>query len=167
MNRRLYRCRDNRVLAGVAAGVAEYFDLDPTLVRVLWFISIFFGGVTLVLYIGLAFIMPLEPISAAAAVAPGATETGTAGEGGAGPATSGWVVAPEGHRHNRGGNGRLTTFAGIALVLFGSLALLNVLLPDPISWRYLGPMFIIGIGAVLIAIAVRRDRANGEESPEL
>ena len=53
MNRRLYRCRENRVIAGVASGVAEFFGLDPTLVRVLWFVSIFFGGVSLLLYIGL------------------------------------------------------------------------------------------------------------------
>lgn len=52
MNRRLYRCRENRRLGGVAAGVAEFFDLDPTLVRVLWFLSIFAGGFIL-LYLGL------------------------------------------------------------------------------------------------------------------
>ena len=44
VNRRLYRCRDNRVLAGVAGGVAEYFDVDPSLVRLFWFLSIFVGG---------------------------------------------------------------------------------------------------------------------------
>ena len=58
MNRRLYRCRENRVLAGVAAGVAEFFGLDPTLVRVVWFLSIFAGGFTLLLYIALIFIVP-------------------------------------------------------------------------------------------------------------
>ena len=61
MNRRLYRCRDNGCLAGVAGGMAEYFDLDPTLVRMLWFVSIFFGGLGLLLYIGMAIIVPLEP----------------------------------------------------------------------------------------------------------
>src|SRR5262245_28984939 len=61
VNRRLYRCRENRQLAGVAAGVAEYFGLDPTLVRVLWFLSIFVGGFSILLYIGLAIIVPLEP----------------------------------------------------------------------------------------------------------
>ena len=53
VNRRLYRCREDRVLAGVAAGVAEFFDLDPTLVRVLWFLSIFAGGFSILLYLGL------------------------------------------------------------------------------------------------------------------
>ena len=54
VNRRLYRCRHDRLLAGVAGGVAEFFDLDPTLVRVLWFLSIFFGGLGTAVYIGMA-----------------------------------------------------------------------------------------------------------------
>ena len=69
MNRRLYRCRDNRILAGVAGGVAEYFDLDPSLVRILFFVSMFFGGIGLLLYIGMAIIVPLEPLSAEAVAA--------------------------------------------------------------------------------------------------
>ena len=59
--RRLYRCRHDRQLAGVAAGMAEYFEIDPTLVRVLWLLSIVFGGITILLYIVLAFVIPLEP----------------------------------------------------------------------------------------------------------
>src|SRR3954471_23681381 len=70
VNRRLYRCRENRVLAGVASGVAEFFGLDPTLVRVLWFLSIFVGGVSLLLYIGLAIIVPLEPVAAGTVTTP-------------------------------------------------------------------------------------------------
>jgi phage shock protein C len=60
VNRRLYRCSHERRIAGVAAGLAEYFDLDPTLMRVLWFFSIFFtGGLAILLYLALAIIMPL------------------------------------------------------------------------------------------------------------
>lgn len=140
MSRRLYRCRENRVFAGVASGVAEFFGLDPTLVRVLWFLSVFFGGVSLLLYIGLAIIVPLEPLSAEAAAAAAAR-------------------APDapGHRHGTSGGGRWTTFFGIALVLFGSLALVGALLPDTASWRYLWPLFIIGMGGVLVFGAMRRD----------
>ena len=144
MNRRLYRCRHDRRIAGVAAGVAEFFGLDPTLVRVLWFLSIFFGGISLVLYIGMAFIVPLEPLAE-------------------GPLPNGTVAAgveaaglPEGHRHAGRGSGRFTTFLGAALILFGALALAAALLPDN-SWRYLWPAFLVGLGAVLIASAVRRE----------
>jgi phage shock protein PspC (stress-responsive transcriptional regulator) len=137
VNRRLYRCRENRVLAGVASGVAEFFGLDPTLVRVLWFLSIFAGGVSLLLYIGLAIIVPLEPLPEGSVVA--------------------HTEPVESHRHGRGGGGQWVTFFGIALVLLGSLALIGTLLPNVASWRYLGPLFIIGMGAVLVFGALRRD----------
>ena len=137
MNRRLYRCRENRVLAGVASGVAEFFGLDPILVRVLWFLSIFVGGVSLLLYIGLAIIVPLEPLPAGTAAAS--------------------AEPVEGHRHGAGGGGRWVTFFGIALILLGGLALVGTLLPSIASWRYLGPLFIIGMGAVLVVGAMRSD----------
>lgn len=137
MNRRLYRCRENRVIAGVASGVAEFFGLDPTLVRVLWFLSIFFGGVTLLLYIGLAIIVPLEPLPAGARTAR--------------------AESAEPHRHGAGGGGRWVTFFGIALILLGGLALLNAVLPGIAAARYLWPLFIIGMGAVLVVGAMRRD----------
>lgn len=137
MNRRLYRCRENRVIAGVASGVAEFLGLDPTLVRVVWFLSIFFGGVTLIVYVGLAFIVPLEPLSAEAAAAVEAA-------GGAA------------HSHGPRGSGNWTTIFGIALMLLGGLALIGVLLPDVHAWKYLWPLFFIGIGAVLVFGAMRR-----------
>ena len=150
MNRRLYRCRENRVVAGVASGVAEFFGLDPTLVRVLWFLSIFFGGVSLLLYIGLAIIVPQEPLGA---------------EGGHELAAA--DGAAEGHRHSPGGGGRWVTFFGIALVLLGSLALLGALAPSIATWRYLWPLFIIGMGVVLVAGAMRRNGAPGATASPL
>ena len=144
MNRRLYRCRENRVLAGVASGVAEFFGLDPTLVRVLWFLSIFAGGVSLLVYIGLAIIVPLEPLAAGAVV-----QAHDAGES---------------HAH-RSGDGRWVTFVGIALILLGSLALLGTLLPSVATWRYLWPLFIIGMGAVLVVGALRRGDGSAASMP--
>jgi phage shock protein PspC (stress-responsive transcriptional regulator) len=142
------------MLAGVASGMAEYFEVDPTLIRVLWLISIFFGGLGLFAYIVLAIIMPIEP-----AVDPG---TGTAATDPAGaasvPPTTGWHSAPATHRHLARDNGRIVTFAGIALILFGALALVGVYLPDLADGgRFLWPAFILGIGVLLVAGAVRRD----------
>lgn len=140
MNRRLYRCRHDRRLAGVAAGVAEFFDLDPTLVRILFFLSIFLGGIGLLLYIGMAFIVPLEPTSA--------DDAGAAGEA---------TVEPEGHRHATRGDGRWTTVVGLALILFGSLALVDRFLPALDVEHVVVPAIMIGIGALLVASAVRRE----------
>jgi phage shock protein PspC (stress-responsive transcriptional regulator) len=60
--RRLYRSADDRILAGVAGGVAAYFDVDPVIVRIIWFLSIFFtGSLTFWAYIVMIFVVPLEP----------------------------------------------------------------------------------------------------------
>lgn len=61
--KRLIRPRHNRKIAGVCAGLAEYFDLDVTLVRVLWFVITLFSAVVFgtVAYIVAWIVMPDEP----------------------------------------------------------------------------------------------------------
>jgi phage shock protein PspC (stress-responsive transcriptional regulator) len=56
--RRLYRSVSNRHVAGVCGGMAEYFNVDPMIVRVIWFFSIFFHGVGLFAYIAAWIIVP-------------------------------------------------------------------------------------------------------------
>ena len=57
--KKLRRSRKNRVVCGVMGGIAEYFDVDPTIVRVL-FIICSFSGFPIILYILLAIIIPEE-----------------------------------------------------------------------------------------------------------
>lgn len=59
--RKLMRSRANRKIAGVCAGFAEYFDLDVTVVRVVWLIVALFGGGGFLAYIIAWIIMPEEP----------------------------------------------------------------------------------------------------------
>jgi len=59
--KRLYRSRNNRVLGGVCAGLGNFFTIDPVLVRVLWAISFFVGGVGFLAYIIAWIIIPEEP----------------------------------------------------------------------------------------------------------
>jgi len=65
MEKRLYRSRSDRMIWGVCAGLANYFDTDPTIVRVITVLSIFLGGVGLWAYIILAIVVPLEDSKAA------------------------------------------------------------------------------------------------------
>lgn len=61
--RRLYRTSDDRMIAGVAGGVAAYFDVDPVIVRVLWFISVFVTGtLSFWAYVIMIFVVPQEPV---------------------------------------------------------------------------------------------------------
>lgn len=59
--RRLMRPKFDRKIAGVCAGVAEYFDLDVTLVRVVWVLLALFGGGGFLAYIVGWIVMPNEP----------------------------------------------------------------------------------------------------------
>jgi len=61
--KRLMRPRNGRKIAGVCAGFAEYFDLDVTVVRVVWLISVFLGaGLSLIAYVIAWIVMPEEPL---------------------------------------------------------------------------------------------------------
>ena len=58
MNNRLYKSRENRMLCGVCGGIAEYFNIDPTLVRLGWVLFCALGGSGILAYIIAAIIIP-------------------------------------------------------------------------------------------------------------
>lgn len=59
--KRLYRSRNTRMLAGVCGGIAEYFGIDPTIVRLI-VVVLGFTGSGILAYIIAALIIPEEPI---------------------------------------------------------------------------------------------------------
>jgi phage shock protein C len=59
--KRLYKSRTNKVVDGVCGGIAEYFDVDPVLVRIIFVLFFFFGGSALIAYIVGMIIMPRAP----------------------------------------------------------------------------------------------------------
>lgn len=61
MKKKLYRSRTDKKLAGVCGGIAEYFDIDATLVRLAVVILVVFAGTGLLAYIVAAIIIPVEP----------------------------------------------------------------------------------------------------------
>ena len=66
-SKRLYRSRDDRMIAVLCAGIARYFDVDPTIVRLLFVLGFFFGvTATLWIYIAMALIVPEEPYTGGA-----------------------------------------------------------------------------------------------------
>ena len=61
MNKKLYREKEGRKILGVCIGIANYFDIDPTLVRLGWIIAIFCAGGGLFAYLIAALILPERP----------------------------------------------------------------------------------------------------------
>jgi phage shock protein C len=69
------RPREGRKVAGVCAGFANYFDLAPTLVRLVWLVIVIFGGTGLLAYIIGWIVMPEEPLALTAPTGYPATNT--------------------------------------------------------------------------------------------
>lgn len=63
MNKKLYRSNRDKMISGVCAGVANYLNIDPTLVRVIYAVLAVFTAFVpcLILYIVLAIVIPQEP----------------------------------------------------------------------------------------------------------
>lgn len=60
--KKLYRSRSDRRLAGVCGGLAAYFNIDATLIRLLFILGLLFVGGTLLAYIILMIVIPEEPV---------------------------------------------------------------------------------------------------------
>lgn len=56
--RRLYKSRNNKMICGVCAGIADYFNIDPSIVRVLWAVLALAAGTGVLAYIACAIILP-------------------------------------------------------------------------------------------------------------
>ncbi len=59
--KKLYKSSYDKKICGVCGGIAEYFDIDSTIVRLIWAILAFFWGTGILIYIIAALVLPYEP----------------------------------------------------------------------------------------------------------
>lgn len=164
---RLYRSRDERVIAGVAGGIAENLDLDPTIVRLAWVVfALVTGGIALVVYFVMIFVVPEEPAVAAGSAA----ATASAGGPVAVDAGGGGRAEREARRaarraeraarwRERGRNGPLVV--GLILVLAGAWLLVRRYLPL-LDTSLLWPYALVILGGILIVVALRPGGRSGD-----
>jgi phage shock protein C len=142
-SRRFYRSRDE-MIGGVAAGIAEYFDIDPVIPRIVFVLLAIFGnGTGLILYIVLWVVVPQRPVGSDV---PGVAGVGTEGRG----ATSGSAVG--------------AIVIGVLLVAIGIAWLLTALdIADltEVRWDLALPIALIATGAVLAVFAAAGRRGGG------
>ena len=60
--KKLYKSNQNKMIDGVCGGIAEYFGIDPTVVRLLWALFSLMGGSGILAYIIAAIIIPRSPV---------------------------------------------------------------------------------------------------------
>ena len=167
---RLYRSRRDRMLFGVAGGMAEWMGLDPAIVRLVWALLVVFGGAGLILYIVAIFVIPEEPFAAAAAAEAAADRDD---EADATPpadpvAAEAWRADRERRRAERAArrterwaarprDGRGAVIFGVVLVVVGLWFLARNFLPF-LDERLFGPGLLILVGGVFIVLSLgRRD----------
>ncbi len=154
---RLYRSRDERMVAGVAGGLAETLDADPSIIRIVWVILVFLtGGLALLVYVVMAVVVPERPIGMERPVAaqPGPPPVAGLWVGPDGSSVPlGGAAPPRSDRPGSNDAGRGGLIAGLVLVVIGALFLLRQLIPgiDLGDWW---PLVAIGLGMVLIVLAV-------------
>ena len=61
MDKKLYKSNIDKKLCGVCGGIAEYFNVDPTLIRLIWVFGTLLGGAGVIAYIISAIIIPDQP----------------------------------------------------------------------------------------------------------
>ncbi|MFQ5790775.1 MAG: PspC domain-containing protein [Acidobacteriota bacterium] len=159
--KRLYRSRRDVIIAGVCGGLAEYFDVDPSLVRLALILTIFLGGAGLVVYLVAWFIVPENPEQSPTAryeksqklkdeVVRELRRLGS--ELGEKLEQSG--MEPEARPERRS-----TVLVGLALIVLGAAFLFRNFLPW-LDLEKLWPVVLIGIGVVLLVSAVRREKVS-------
>lgn len=177
MEKRLYRSRSDRVISGVCGGLAEYFEIDPTLVRVaVVVLGLLTQGGILIAYLIMAVVVPEEPVSdsTASPAAAYAASASTPEEGFAvtesetrtapptpetpppvlpapvAPSVPPYAPATAPRAHSARG-----LWWGLALIVVGMILLADQLLPGVSLWQY-WPVIIVVIGLATVIRAVRR-----------
>ncbi|HEX5452001.1 MAG TPA: PspC domain-containing protein [Candidatus Limnocylindrales bacterium] len=182
MDDRLYKSRTDRMISGVAGGLAERLDVDPTLVRVIWAISMpLTGFLTLLLYIVMVVVVPEEPgpgwatyssasrsgpdLSEADPSEPGPPSDARQAASGPGGESTSWTDDRRTERARRRaerarwraehGNPNGAIVLGAILILLGLLFLAQRVIPA-FDWSVAWPLAVIVLGALLIVGSMRR-----------
>lgn len=143
----LYRSRENRLIGGVAGGIAEYFNVDIAVVRLLWVLSVFFAGGGLLAYIIAWIIIPEQPVADIQAYGESAQQY------------EGYNTRPQKElsaEEKKAQDQRRST-AGLLLIGLGIIFLAHQLMPLEFS-RFIWPLLLIFLGVVIFARGWKGDK---------
>ena len=144
MNEKLYRSRRNKVIGGVLAGLGDYLNVDPVIVRIIFIIFAFIHGLGLLVYVIMWIIIPEEPIEN---LYPNKDDffsddfTSSAG------------AEFNAEAYKKKSNGK--TILGAILILLGLVFLADRFLPY-FDFEFFLPVTLIIIGAVLLFSSIKK-----------
>lgn len=154
--KRIHRSTESKIIAGVCGGLGDYFDVDPTWIRILCVLSIFANGIGLIAYVVWWIVVPQQPLPAYVATNAEGADSGPP------PSQANLAAAKE-----KQGAG---FWPGIVLISLGLIFLFNRLF-FWVDFAHVWPILLIGLGAVLIYRAARphpsREEATVSEASKV
>ena len=151
MTKKLYRSTTDKMLGGVAGGLADYFDIDSTLIRVLFIVIVFLGGGGIIAYIILWIVVPQKPYEIPKGpVNQSPPEGGTNTEKGSTESNSDTFSVSNGSIAGSMTQTNSKQFwIAIILMVIGGLLLLDNIFPH-FDFDHYWPVILIGIGISLL-----------------
>ena len=143
-NKKLYRNEGEAILAGVCAGLADYFDIDVTLVRVIFLVLMIGGGSGLLIYIILWIVAPSKEDGVIMVDKEENIKDFTD------KVTKKTKVMAKEIKKEVKSSKRSGGFLGLILMALGVLILLEKIVPMIIRWDYIWPIMLIVLGGYLI-----------------
>ena len=146
--RRLHRSLDDRFLFGVAGGLAEFFDIDPVLVRVGWvLLTVATVGIAALAYLVLVIVTPNGSL-------PGSAEEGSAGD-----LSDERPITPDRRDPDEGLSKRhlVRNLFGVGMIIVGVIVLLgNLGVFDTVRWEIVWPVAVVVLGVTILLPSIRR-----------
>jgi phage shock protein C len=146
--KRFYRSTTDRVLGGVAAGLAEYFSLDPVLIRLLFVLFALFGGGGVLVYIIFWIVIPEKPLHLNQPQTPPAMEPNTETKEEHSTYSSA-PVNPDARKEAPVEKKKGSLIGGLVLITVGTIFLADEFFPN-VDFGDLWPLILIVIGAGLL-----------------
>ena len=160
MERRLYRSQSDRMIWGVCGGLAKYFDIDSTIVRIIAVLLIFANGVGILAYVIIAIVVPLESskVTTPKEVMQENVEDMKETASELGREIRSTLVGEVGESEEEAKvHHRRRNILGIILVVLGVLFLLGSLnLFRWFHWGNLWPLILVAVGVLIIISAWRK-----------
>ena len=151
MAKKLYRSTLDKMIGGVAGGLAEYFDIDTTLVRVLFVVVVFLGGGGIIAYIILWIVVPQKPYELPKYPFNQSTpESGSGSNFSANESKSdSFSMSNSGTVSSMSQSNNKQIWVAIILMVIGGLLLLDNIFPR-FDFDHYWPVILIGIGIGLL-----------------
>lgn len=147
MGKKLYKSRRSKMIGGVAGGLGDYFDIDPVIIRVLFILTAFAWGVSVIAYILLWIVLPENP-----------DEVENYYDFVNDPNKDMNMNNFADFDDSKQKKDR-RVIAGAFLIILGSIILLDKL-TDWLSFSYVWPLFLVAIGGYLIYKSVNKNNSE-------